>query len=78
MSTFKQIVIFFIGLIIGLILLDWGFAWLTVADTLLNICGVFLVCFGFFAIAFGIFPNVLMKSFRRKNKINKEDDGMEY
>lgn len=70
MNIFKQFVIFFIGLIIGMILLDWGFSWLSAADSLLNICGVFIVCFGFFAIAFGIFPNM----FKHKERINREEE----
>ena len=70
MNTFKQIVIFFIGLVIGMILLDWGFSWLSASDSLLNICGVFIVCFGFFSIVLGIFPNMLKK----KERINREEE----
>lgn len=59
MIALKRTIIFLIGLVIGMILLDWGFSWLSASDTLLNIYSIFIICFGMFSIIWGIFPNGL-------------------
>lgn len=69
---FRRFAIFLIGLIIGMILLDWGFSWLSAADTMLNICSIFVICFGFLSIAIGIFPNMI-----KLHKTKVKDDGLD-
>lgn len=75
MKLITRIFCFALGLVVGFGLIDLAFDWLTAADSLLNVLGVFVIILAAIVIAVGSFPDIARNLFKpEKNNIKSYDD----